>query len=464
MAAQTSGQLKYGRRMTSAELPATTIAWLHETKLAEMPAQVVAFGKRCLLDLVGVAAAGRTTELSRVIHAHAVDHFGPGAATKPVPLLFDGQLVSPAGAALAAGMTIDSIDAHDGHKLTKGHSGCHQLPALLGYAYAESLDDPAEFLATLVVGYEIATRAGIALHATTPDYHTSGAWGAVGAAALGARILSLDPQATFEALGIAEYHGPRSQMMRCIDHPTMLKDGSGWGAMAGVSAAYLARDGFTGAPAITVNDPVVADLWADLGSRWIILEQYFKPAPVCRWAQPAVEAALNLRAEHDLTASDIARVEVTTFHEAARLATAAPTTTEQAQYSLPFPVGAALVRGQLGAAEITANGLADPAILAMSNKVTIAEDHMHNRAFPANRYARVTLHLTDGRIVVSEDTEPRGDPEAHLSTDEIHAKFHGFADPVLGAGRATAIEEIIMGLEQAESLAPLLNQLAQPLS
>ena len=51
------------------------------------------------------------------------------------------------------------------------------------------------------------------------------------------------------ALGIAEFHAPRSQMMRCIDYPTMLKDGSGWGAMAGVSAAYLAADGFTGAPA-----------------------------------------------------------------------------------------------------------------------------------------------------------------------------------------------------------------------
>lgn len=31
--------------------------------------------------------------------------------------------------------------------------------------------------------------------------------------------------------------------MRCIDHPTMVKDGSGWGAMAGVSAALLAADG-----------------------------------------------------------------------------------------------------------------------------------------------------------------------------------------------------------------------------
>ena len=54
-------------------------------------------------------------------------------------------------------------------------------------------------------------------------------------------------------MGIAEYHGPRSQMMRCMDHPTMVKDGSGWGAMCGVSAARMAKAGFTGAPALTLQ-------------------------------------------------------------------------------------------------------------------------------------------------------------------------------------------------------------------
>ena len=54
------------------------------------------------------------------------------------------------------------------------------------------------------------------------------------------------------ALGIAEYHGPRSQMMRCIDFPTMVKDGSGWGAIVGLSAVFAA-DGFTGAPALVVG-------------------------------------------------------------------------------------------------------------------------------------------------------------------------------------------------------------------
>ena len=181
-------------------------------------------------------------------------------------MLFDGRIVSPAGAALAGGMTIDALDGHDGHKLTKGHVGCGVFPAVLALAEAEEQLSGEEFLTTLVIGYEIGTRAGIALHRTACDYHTSGAWVAVACAALGARMLGLDRARTRDAIGIAEYHGPRSQMMRCIDHPTMLKDGSGWGAMAGVSAAYLAADGFTGAPAITIEGDDVADLWGDLGA------------------------------------------------------------------------------------------------------------------------------------------------------------------------------------------------------
>lgn len=444
--------------VTPSALPESTIEFVLGATAADIPDHAMAFARRCLLDLLGVAAAGRSTELSGIISNHAARYFGAGTGPS-VPMLFDGRRVSPAGAALAAGMTIDAIDAHDGHNLTKGHTGCHQLPALLAFTLAEGHDDATEFLASLVVGYEFATRAGIALHATAPDYHTSGAWGAVGAAALGARLLRLTQTQTFEAMGIAEYHGPRSQMMRVIDHPTMLKDGSGWGAMAGVSAAYLAADGFTGAPAITVCDPEVHEVWADLGDRWIILDQYFKPQPVCRWAQPSVEAALSLRATYGIDPDKIERIEVTTFHEAARLATAHPATTEHAQYSLPFPVAAALARGRLGATEVTADGLGDPRIHRLADRVTIHEDPAHNAAFPANRYARVSVELADGQVVTSEDHEPRGDASAHLDDAEIRAKFHAFAAPVLGSARAKTIEAAVDALADGGSLEPFVGQI-----
>jgi len=439
---------------TSSKRPDHVIDFIHDTSIDDIPASTLAFGQRCLLDLLGVAAAGRTTELSTVIHDHAVKHFG--STELSTPLLFDGRNASPAGAALAAGMTIDSIDAHDGHKLVKGHVGCHQLPALLAFTCAEGLTSPTDFLASLVVGYEIATRAGIALHATAPDYHTSGAWGALSCAALGARILGMDHATTFEAMGIGEYHGPRSQMMRVIDHPTMLKDGSGWGAMAGVSAAYLAADGFTGAPAVSVNDPKVATIWGDLGSRWRIEEQYFKPFPVCRWAQPAVEATLALCLEHSISAAQVASIHVATFTEAARLVMAIPQTTEHAQYSLPFPVAAAVVRGTVGAVEVT-TALNDPTIRALAQRVEISEDDRHNDAFPANRFARVTLRLIDGTEFVSTDTEPRGDPENHLSDLEIRDKFAGLAHPVLGADRSKNVEVGVDSLIDADSLESLFQ-------
>jgi len=211
------------------------------------------------------------------------------------------------------------------------------------------------------------------MHRTVADYHTSGAWVALGVAALGARSMRLGRQATREALGIAEYHGPRSQMMRCIDHPTMVKDGSGWGAMAGVTAACLAREGFTGAPAITVEGEAVEEYWRDLGQRWRIAEQYMKPYPVCRWAQPAMEAVAQLRRDHQFAAGAIESITVTTFSEATRLAVRSPGSTDAAQYSLPFPVAALLVRGRLGPAEVEGAALRYRDILSLAGRIELVE-------------------------------------------------------------------------------------------
>ena len=205
--------------------------FLHSADANTIPEEMLGLCRKWLLDLLGVAAGATDTRMSRIMRDHVAEHFAPGQ--RKVPMLFDGRLASPGGAALAGGITIDALDAHDGHKLTKGHVGCGVLPALLSFTQGEKLNDDRAFLASLVLGYEIGTRAGIALHRTACDYHTSGAWIAIAAAALGARSMGLDAAQTREAMGIAEYHGPRSQMMRVVDQPTMVKDGSGWGAMAG---------------------------------------------------------------------------------------------------------------------------------------------------------------------------------------------------------------------------------------
>ncbi|MDX1605559.1 MAG: MmgE/PrpD family protein [Candidatus Competibacterales bacterium] len=431
--------------------------FIHELDHDQLPAEVVHQTRRCLLDLIGVAAAGSRTWLSRIIRDHAAGQFGAG--DRPARLIFDGRPVSPAGAALAGGMTIDAFDAHDGHALTKGHAGAALLPALLALHEIAPLASGRDFLAALAMGYEVAIRAGIALHRSAADYHTSGAWSALGCAALGARLLGLDRTRTREALGIAEYHGPRSPMMRCIDHPTMVKDGSGWGAMTGISAALLAADGFTGAPADTVEHPDLADLWADLGERWRILDLYFKPYPVCRWAQPAVTAARELKAAHRIDPQAIATIEVRSFHQACRLAVRRPADTEQAQYSLPFPVAAALRHDRLGAAEIDGDALHDPRTLRLSEAMTLHEDDDYNARFPAERWARVRIRLHSGEWLTSAPTTAPGDPDRPLSDEELLEKFRVSTAPFADARfRATAKQYMQLG-DEATALAGVIRYL-----
>jgi len=261
--------------------------------------------------------------------------------------MFDGTAVSPAGAAFAGAFGIDAIDAHDGHSPVKGHAGSGVFPALVAFAQNQQMTG-AQFLSAMAVGYEMSYRAGLAQHGTTADYHTSGAWTAVGVAAMGARLLGLPPEQTRHAMGIAEYHGPRSQMMRCIDHPSMVRDGVGWGAPSGVTAVYLAQTGFTGAPALTVEAEEAASFWRGLGQTWEIDRTHYKPYPLCRWAHPAIDAVRELRKTHELRGADVTSIEIQTFHNATRLAGQNPKTVDDITYGIAFPTATMLSRGRIG--------------------------------------------------------------------------------------------------------------------
>lgn len=406
--------------------------FIHDLTYADLPDEVVEQARRCLLDLLGVAAAGSTTRMSRITRDHAAHHLR--GETRAARLLFDGRSVSPAGAALANAATIDAMDGHDGHALAKGHAGAAVLPAALALVDGDGSATGRDVLVDLVVGCEIAIRAGVVLHATTTDYHSSGAWNAIGAAAVGARVLGLDEHTTEHALGVAEYHGPRAPMMRAIENPTMVKDSSAWGAHAGTSAALLAADGFTGAPAALVSGD--AEPWNDLGRRWAILEQYFKPYPVCRWAHPAVHGVLKLVAEADVPPTAIERIDVTTFDPATRLTTRLPATTEQAQYSLPFSVAAAAVHRALPLDVVAHPERAGDEVRRLALDLQVIESAEMTAAFPAVRLADTTLVRTDGRRLSSGAVTAPGDAENPLADDELVAKFLASATAAVGADRA----------------------------
>ena len=428
---------------------------IHGLQWADIPTPVQDRAELALLDLIGIAAGGHGTRVSAIIRDHAAENFG-GAA----PMLFDHRTASPPGMALAAGMMIDSLDGHDGYNPAKGHIGCPLFPAALTIAHREGVTGE-EFLTTMIMGYEFGARVSEAQHATAPDFHTSGSWGATLAAAAVARLLKFDTETTRHALGIAEYHGPRSQMMRCIDYPTMVKDGSGWGSMAGVSAALLAQKGFTGAPAITVEQ--TPSYWTDLGSRWALMQQYFKPYPVCRWAHAPVEGILALRRAHNLPPERVERIEVETFHESVRLAMNDPKLSDEAQYSTSFPAALAMVHGDIRPEHLADDALTDPEVTRLSRSMVLRESDFANAEFPLRRFARIKLVLRDGTELQGDWSTPRWDHTDPPTAAELRAKYHALADPVLGPARADAIEAALSALPKT-GLAPLTDQLFAPIS
>ncbi|MFT6673979.1 MAG: 2-methylcitrate dehydratase PrpD [Sulfitobacter sp.] len=409
--------------------------------LIDLPPDLLRILRRSFTDTMGVAAVASTTDMAKFAIRGAGATFGIGAGGA-ARVLMNGTALSPAGAAMAGAFTVDAVDAHDTTSPCKGHVGSAVFPALM--AMAEVAQTPlsgGDFATYLAVAYEISSRAGLAQHATCADYHTSGAWTAVGVAVAAARMLGCDPETLRHAAGIGEYHGPRSQMMRCIDYPTMVRDGVGWGAPSGVVAAYLAKEGFTGAPALTCEQ--APEFWADLGDAWRTIEDTsYKAYPCCRWAHPSIDAVAHLMAQHGLTPHDIAGVDIATFHNATRLAGHNPTTPDEFAYGIAFPVATMIVRGQIGVPELTKDTLQDPDIKRISNKIRLIDDPHFTQISQGKRWAQVTMYTHDGRSFQDAPRTPKGDNDMPLSDAEISEKFHLFADPVVGQNRAKEIETL----------------------
>ena len=207
----------------------------------QMPDSAKEAAALMMLDTMGILIASGPMEAGVIARDTAALLYGSSDPDYSARMMFDGRPVSMAGAAYAAATQTDNLDGHDGYNPTKGHIGVVVLPALIAMAaHRPDLTGP-EALATVITGYEIAGRAGLSLHASVSDYHTSGAWNALGVVAMAARLRGHSQDQMRQAMGIAEYHGPRSQMMREIANPTMLHDGSGWGALVGVFSRYSGR-------------------------------------------------------------------------------------------------------------------------------------------------------------------------------------------------------------------------------
>jgi len=424
-----------------------------ETDWARLPADVQRQAKRCLLDTLGALLAGHQTPVAGLMHAFAMDQFGGDEAS----ILVRGGKTSAAGAALVNGFANNALDIDDSYRPIKGHPGAGILPVILAAGEIAPATSGRDFLAALVVGYEVAIRAGLIRHATATTYHSSGSWGAIGGAAAAGRLLGLDRNKLGHALGAAEYHAPIAPMMKCIAYPAMGKDSIGWGCLVAMLSVKMAAGGFTGSNPIFDDTPDMK--WIDsLGHTYEMLQLYFKPYAACRWAQPGIDGALQIMAAHQLDPAEIEKITVFTFAESAALSTAYPENTEEAQYNIAYPIAAALLDGEVGPAQVLPPRLSGKDIHAMMDRIRIVAEDRFQTEFPAKAESEVEITTRGGTVYNSGVMAARWDAHGNSPTDaELEQKFLWLVTPILGKPSANALVNLIQTFEQVESLNTLIE-------
>jgi 2-methylcitrate dehydratase PrpD len=425
----------------------TTVRW------ADLPEAVTGRAVLCLVDTVAAMLAGRPAQSARIAASLAGAWWGPGDAH----LLLDGRRVAAPGAGFANAVAANAVDIDDVGIYTWGHPGAQVVPAALALAEQHHLHG-RDLLTAIVVGYEIAFRAGRCVNfeaskvaAAQRTYRACGSWGSVACAAIASHVLGLDQAATRHALGIAEYHSPDLPLMRDLDAPAMVKHGTGPGVVTGFLAAELASRGFTGIAA-SLDLAEFAEFAGDLGTGYLLPRGItWKRFSSCAWTHPALLAVESLLARHKIRPDMINNVQIETYPDAVRLGTRVPATTEEAQFNPAWPVAALLVDGQLGPAQVLGARLGSEAITALARRVEVRVSSELTRLYYLSEVndpdgkdaAIVTVTLRDGSILSSGLTENVLYPEPGWGEAEIGEKFKWLA---AGHVKTAAIDDLLSRL------------------
>ncbi len=397
----------------------------------DIPPHVVQRAKDCIADTVAVIVLGNGMPWSRIVVDYA-QRIGAGGNCRILGSA--GPSVQASAAALANGTMAHAFESDN---LTRPGVGVHPggtlLPAALAVAQ-ERGNSGVDLIAAVVAGYEVMYRIGRATRHSNEHhgFHAPGTTGPFGAAVAASHLLRLNANDMTNAIGIAgSLAGGLMEFARSGTGAMVKRLHLGRASEGGVLAANLAAGGFTGPRSVLEGeagflrvfcpDHDVADLTRGLGERWETMTLCLKRFPMHATAHTAVQAVLELQAEHQFTGAEVEQIDV---QGTERMATVNnipdPTDIMMAQYSIPFCVALAAYRDPRDPASFDDGVLRDAGIRSLCARVNVRAAEPPTKVAGA---AIVTITLRGGRSVSREVEEFNGTPARPLSVGELRDKF-----------------------------------------
>ncbi|AHV92307.1 MmgE/PrpD family protein [Bordetella holmesii] len=420
-----------------------------QLRYEDIPAPVLRRAEDLLLDTLASILAGASARPVQIMADYA-QTMGP--ADGPSEILVNRRRSTPLFAAMVNAASAHVVEQDDVHNGSVFHPAAVIFPPALAVAQALGLSGK-DLLTAAVAGYEVGIRIGEFLgRSHYKIFHTTATVGTLAAAVTVGRLLRLDPEAMLNALGSA---GTQSaglwEFLRDAADSKQLH--TAHAVAAGITAAYLARDGFTGARQIFEGPQgLAAGMSSDadrkrltdrLGQRWALAETSFKYHASCRHTHPAADALQAVMRDNHLQASDIASIEALVHQGALDVLgpVTHPATVHQSKFSMGTVLGLIALKGRAGLAEFDA-ALEDPAMASWRERTIMTLDEEVDQAYPQRWIGKVKVRTTDGRELTARVDEPKGDPGNTLSRAEIEAKMRSLGQ-YAGAARPEELQRLI---------------------
>ena len=452
--------------MPASDITGRLARYMVEARERDLAPDVAREARHRILDTLAAMVSGAHLKPGEMAIRYARAQGGVEEAT----VVTTDIRTTAVNAALANAMFAHADETDDFHPATKAHPGCAVVPAALAMAEREGSSGP-ELLRAVTLGYDLCCRFLLALGADLvrathrSAEGTSSTLGSVGAAASLAR---LDEQGMRHALSYAaqQVSGLWS-WVRDAEHVEKAFDFSGMGARNGVTAAIMAKMGFSGvwdvfdgehnAFVALSTEPNPEEMVAGLGSRFYVTETAIKPFSVGYPIQAPLDAFLRLHREHQLSVNNVERIVVRLPADGARVVNDRAMPDVNCQHI----IAVALVSGTVSFADSHSyERMKEPAVRAAKARVQlIADPALMDRAAP--RSGRVEVTLKDGRTVSHFTRHAPGTKENPMDTERVNVKARGLMEPVLGAKQTEGVVRRVNALEELKDVRELGRLLAR---
>jgi 2-methylcitrate dehydratase PrpD len=383
-------------------------------------------------------------------------------------LLGAGGTRAPAAmAALANGVMMHALDYDDFALKRMMHPTVVFAPVVLALGEREGASG-MDVIVAYAAGYETAARVAKQL---IPDHyargwHSTSTIGGLGAAAAAARLLGLDADGVAMAVAIAASSaaGLRNNF------GTMVKPlHAGNAAFHGVAAAELAARGYTASKGIFDGERSYQEVYRNEETPTLSPDGFsldtlelvesgitFKRYTCCGAIHAALDATLELRAEHGLTPDKIASMRCAVHPRAPEiLIHHTASTPEQGRFCVEYSLAVAIADGHAGVPQYTEERLADPVVQDLSRRTEVYVDEslaFNEGAATAISNSVVTIETTDGETLVH-----RVPPHRPMSWDEIERKFRSSAALGIGEDGVEAALATARSLPELDNVGVLLQ-------